>query len=111
MKRLLATILFSLFVVLNLAAGSFAQQEQAESSRKIVNRVSPQYPDIARTMNLRGSVKAEALVEPNGAVKSVDVKGGHPVLVRAAQSAIYKWRWAPATRETREAIEVRFEPQ
>jgi TonB family protein len=111
MKRLLATILFSLFVVLSLAAGSFAQQEQAESSRKIVNRVSPQYPDIARTMNLRGSVKAEALVEPNGAVKSVDVKGGHPVLVRAAQSAIYKWRWAPATRETREAIEVRFEPQ
>jgi TonB family protein len=111
MKRLLATILFSLFVGLSLAAGSFAQQEQAESSRKIVNRVSPQYPDIARTMNLRGSVKAEALVEPNGAVKSVDVKGGHPVLVRAAQSAIYKWRWAPATRETREAIEVRFEPQ
>jgi TonB family protein len=111
MKRLLATILFSLFVVLSLAAGSFAQQEQAESSRKIVNRVSPQYPEIARTMNLRGSVKAEAVVEPNGAVKSVDVKGGHPVLVRAAQSAIYKWRWAPATRETREAIEVHFDPQ
>jgi outer membrane biosynthesis protein TonB len=62
-------------------------------------------------MNLRGSVKADALVEPNGVVKSVEVKGGHPVLVRAAQSAIYKWKWAPAAHETREPIEVKFDPQ
>ncbi len=62
-------------------------------------------------MNLRGNVKAEAVVEPNGVVKSVEVKGGHPVLVRAAQDAIYKWKWAPATRETREPIEVRFDPR
>jgi hypothetical protein len=33
-------------------------------------------------------VKAEAVVKPNGVVKAVDVKGGHPVLVRAAQEAI-----------------------
>jgi hypothetical protein len=44
-------------------------------------------------------------------VKSVEVKGGHPVLVRAAQDAIYKWKWAPASHETREAIEVKFDPQ
>jgi len=50
-------------------------------------------------------------VQPNGVVKSVEVKGGHPVLVRAAQDAIYKWKWAPATHETREPIEVRFDPQ
>ena len=62
-------------------------------------------------MNLRGNVKAEAVVEPNGVVKSVEVRGGHPVLVRAAQDAIYKWKWVPATRETREPIEVRFDPR
>ena len=56
-------------------------------------------------------MKAEALVEPNGVVKSVEVKGGHPVLVRAAQDAIYKWKWAPASHETREPIEVKFDPQ
>ncbi len=88
-----------------------AQQEQVEGARKIVNRVMPQYPEMARTMNLRGSVKAEALVKPNGVVKSVDVKGGHPVLVRAAQDAIYRWKWEPSAHETREPIEVRFDPQ
>ncbi len=83
----------------------------ANDARKIVSRVTPQYPQMARTMNLAGNVKAEAVVEPNGAVKSVEVKGGHPLLVRAAQDAIYKWRWVPAAHETREPIEVKFEPR
>jgi TonB family protein len=89
----------------------FAQQDQSETTRKIVNRVIPRYPAMARAMNLRGSVKAEAVVQPNGMVKSVEVKGGHPVLVDAVQHAIYKWKWAPASRETRELIEVKFEPE
>ena len=88
----------------------YVQPPQSESNRRIVNRVTPQYPAIARTLNLKGSVRAEALVEPNGVVKTVEVKGGHPVLVRAAQDAIYKWKWAPATHETREPIEVKFNP-
>ena len=94
-----------------LAPAAFGQQEQTESNRKILNRVTPQYPEMARTMNLRGNVRAEVLVQPNGVVKSVEVKGGHPVLVRAAQDAIYKWKWAPASHETREPIEVKFDPQ
>jgi TonB family protein len=111
MNRFLASALLLLFWTAALAPASFGQQDQTEANRKIVNRVTPQYPEIARTMNLRGSVKAEAVVAPNGVVKTVEVKGGHPVLVRAAQSAILKWKWAPATHETREPIEVRFDPQ
>jgi TonB family protein len=102
-------LLFALFFV--QALPSLAQQEQPESTRKIVTRVLPQYPEMARTLNLRGSVKAEAVVRPNGMVKSVDVRGGHPVLVRAAQDAIYRWKWEPSSHETREPIEVRFDPK
>ena len=111
MSRCLTAFLLALFSVLIMVPSSFDQQEQTESSRRIVHRVTPQYPEMARSMNLKGNVKAEAVVEPNGVVKSVEVKGGHPVLVRAAQDAIYKWKWAPAPRETREPIEVRFDPQ
>jgi TonB family protein len=113
MKRVTTALLPALLLALVsvLVPRTFGQQEQTESNRKIVNRVTPQYPQIARTMNLKGNVKAEAVVEPNGVVKSVEVKGGHPVLVRAAQAAIYKWKWAPASHETREPIEVRFDPQ
>jgi TonB family protein len=108
MKRIPAILLLIVLSALAPIPAAFAQQDPPESNRKIVNRVMPQYPDMARTMNLSGSVKAEAVVEPNGVVKSVDVKGGHPVLVRAAQDAIYKWKWAPAAHETREPIEVKF---
>lgn len=107
-RRLLFILLLSALAVV---PGGFGQQDQPESNRKIVNRVAPEYPDIARSINLKGNVRAEALVEPNGAVKSVEVKGGNPVLVRAAQAAIYKWKWAPAAHETREPIEVKFEPK
>jgi hypothetical protein len=30
--------------------------------------------------------------------------------VQAAQNAILKWRWEPASHETREPIEVNFNP-
>ena len=103
-----ATLL--LLSTLVLPATLFGQEDVAPA-RKILNQVTPQYPQIARNMNLKGSVRAEAVVEPNGIVKTVEVKGGHPLLVRAAQSAIYKWRWAPAAHETREPIEVKFNPE
>jgi TonB family protein len=103
-----ATLL--LLSTLVLPAALF-EQEDVAPARKILNQVTPQYPQIARNMNLKGSVRAEAVVEPNGIVKTVEVKGGHPLLVRAAQSAIYKWRWAPAAHETREPIEVKFNPE
>jgi TonB family protein len=111
MNRLIAAAFLMLFGFFVYAPPSWAQQEQVESARKIVSRVVPQYPEMARTMNIRGSVRAEALVKPNGVVKSVDVKGGHPVLVRAAQEAIYRWKWEPTAHETREPIEVRFDPK
>lgn len=109
-KRFLAATVLVLFALVAAPAVP-AQQDQTDGNRKIVNRVTPQYPSIARAMNLKGNVKAEAVVAPNGVVKYVEVKGGHPVLVQAAQNAIYKWKWAPATHETREPIEVRFDPQ
>ncbi len=111
MNRLIAVALLMLVGLFVYPSPSLAQQEQSESSRKIVSRVMPNYPEMARTLNLKGSVKAEAIVKPNGMVKSVDVKGGHPVLVRAAQDAIYRWRWEPSAHETREPIEVRFDPK
>ena len=105
----IAFLAFSWTVVL-APTSSFAQQETPESKRKVVSRVIPVYPGLARNMNLRGAVRVDALVEPNGTVKSVEVKGGHPIFTQAAESAVRKWKWEPAARETRELIEVRFDP-
>jgi len=86
-------------------------QEQASVKRKIVSRVVPTYPELASKMGIIGTVKVEALVATNGNVKSLQVKGRHPVLTEAAQTAIMKWRWEPSSHETREPIEFRFDPR
>ncbi|MGB6678068.1 MAG: energy transducer TonB [Terriglobales bacterium] len=80
------------------------------SSRVVVTRVAPQYPSLARGIKLQGSVRLEAVVAPDGSAKTVEIKGGHPLLAQAAHDAVQKWKWAPAPRETRELTEVHFNP-
>jgi TonB family protein len=88
-----------------------AQQEQGESKRKIVSRVTPSYPELARRMNIAGSVKLEVVIAPNGSVKSDKIVGGHPVLAQSAEDAIRKWKWAPNPQETTELIDIKFSPK
>lgn len=84
--------------------------QQLKPARAIVSRVVPSYPDLARNLRLEGTVKVIASVAPNGTVKAVQGAGGHPLLLKAAQDAIYKWKFAPAPQETQELIELRFHP-
>jgi hypothetical protein len=48
---------------------------------------------------------------PDGSVKLIESVGGNPLLIKAAQEAVTKWRYAPALHETRELIELRFNVQ
>jgi TonB family protein len=107
-RRKLALFSFVLALIVVFAPGRAAAQDHSESTRKIVTRVAPQYPNLARTMNLQGIVKVDVLVAPNGAVKSLEIKGGHPLLVQSAQNALKEWKWEPAPHETHETVEVKF---
>jgi TonB family protein len=110
MRRWTAVVVLA-FCWATLISSSRAQQEQPESKRRIVSRVVPIYPTMARTINLKGSVRVEAVVNTNGSVKLVEIRGGHPLLARAAEDAIRKWKWEPAAHETREPVEFKFDPQ
>ena len=110
MKNRIAVALFVFVPILMFAPSQAPAQESAEGVRKVVNKVVPQYPTLARSMNLQGVVRADVLVAPDGKVKYVEVKGGHPVLADAAQTALRQWKWAPGPRETHESVELRFNP-
>lgn len=69
-----------------------------ESNRRVVHRVSPQYPEAARKMRLGGTVRIVAVVGPDGAVKKVEPVGGSPLLVQAAKSAVTQWKFATGRR-------------
>jgi TonB family protein len=68
------------------------------------------YPELAKKMNLGGTVRVVAVVAPDGNVKSVEPVGGSPVLLKAAQDAVAKWKFAPGT-ESKEILELHFTPQ
>ncbi len=75
--------------------------------RRIKNKVSPVYPELARQLKLVGTVRLEVLVAANGVVKSTRVLGGHPLLVQAANDAIKKWRYEPGPESTT-VVEIHF---
>jgi len=105
-----AWAMFALLLMLSPAA--FGQSdESAAAARKVKNKVVPAYPAMARTMNLTGRVKLEALVLANGSVKSIQVKGGNPLLVQSAENAIHSWRWEKAEHESTELVEFDFSPK
>jgi TonB family protein len=86
-------------------------QSAPAPERKVASRVAPTYPDLAKRMHMHGIVKLEAVVRPNGTVKSTRVLGGNPVLVDAAISAVGKWRFEAAQSETVEVVQLAFDAQ
>jgi TonB family protein len=91
---------------------SWAKAQGAESQnsdRKVAARVAPVYPELAKKMHIHGAVRVEAVVRPNGTVKSTRVLGGNPVLVDAAVEAVNKWKFETAQTETTEVLQLTFE--
>jgi TonB family protein len=83
---------------------------QGELTRKVKVRIMPAYPDLARRMNLRGTVKVMVTVLPNGNLKDTKVMGGNPILVNAAMDALKKWKFEAAAEESSGTVEFNFEP-
>ncbi|MGB7284043.1 MAG: energy transducer TonB [Candidatus Acidiferrum sp.] len=99
-------------VGLCLGANSFGQSGTTdEGKRKVKSKVTPEYPLLAKRMNVSGKVKIEVVITPDGRVKSTRVIGGHPLLVQACQDAVKEWKFAPAAEETTQIVEFDFNAQ
>jgi TonB family protein len=92
---------------------ALAQEEvkSDELTRKPKTKVTPTYPDIARRMNIAGTVRLAVVVSPNGTVKSSKPLGGHPVLVNAALEAMKQWKFESAPTDSSGIVEFKFQPQ
>lgn len=95
-------------------APALAQQQEVKGdglTRKPKTRVMPTYPEIARRMNISGTVRLAVVVSPNGSVKSSKPVGGHPILVNAALDAIKQWKFESAPTDSSGIVEFKFQPQ
>jgi protein TonB len=64
---------------------------------KLVNKVQPLYPPLARQTRISGTVRLHAIIAKNGSVEQLEVISGHPLLVQAALDAVRQWKYQPTT--------------
>lgn len=76
--------------------------------RKVQHRVAPDYPELAKRMNVRGTVCVETKVAPDGHVTAIRILHGNGLLVPAAKAAVKKWKFAPGPHSTSEKVAVEF---
>ncbi len=90
-------------------ASTFSQTGSTdETRRKVKSKTAPTYPELARRMNVIGKVKLEAVIAPDGHVKSTRVVGGHPLLVQTCQDALKEWKFVASSEETTQIVEFEF---
>ena len=107
-QTLLALLMFCLMGSGTQSPVVFAQEQAQSAPRPVKRRVLPEYPDVAKRMNLTGKVKFEIVIAPDGHVRTVRVLGGHPVLLQAAESAVRDWKFATNSAETTQTVEIEF---
>jgi TonB family protein len=76
--------------------------------RKAKSKVPPSYPELAKKMNVSGTVKVEVVITAAGTVKSAKALGGHPLLIESALDAVKKWKFEPAGEETTQVVAFDF---
>lgn len=81
-----------------VAPPAVAEPKQAASvlrEGKLIHRVEPVYPALAKGQRIEGTVNLRATIGPDGLVRSVEVLGGPAPLVPAATQAVRQWRYSP----------------
>jgi len=89
-------------------ADAASTRVQNLGSRALHSSVPPEYPDLARQMNITGSVQLQVTVNAEGSVKAVRVLGGHPVLAQAAVQAVRSWKYRSAAADSLEVVRLTF---
>jgi protein TonB len=72
---------------------------------RLVNKVQPLYPPLARQTRISGTVKLHAIIGKDGSVQQLVMVSGHPLLVQSALDAVRQWRYQP-TLLNGEPVEV-----
>jgi protein TonB len=62
---------------------------------RLISRVDPIYPPLAKQTHLQGSVVIDAIIDEHGQIMEVKVISGPPLLIQAAMDAVRKWRYEP----------------
>ena len=64
-------------------------------SARLIHRVDPVYPALARQVRIAGTVELAGVIGTDGRIRELHVTSGHPLLVPAALEAVRQWIYRP----------------
>ena len=67
------------------------------AAARLIHRVQPVYPALARQARVQGTVRLEAIIHENGEIANLRVISGHPLLIQASLDAVEQWRYQPTS--------------
>jgi TonB family protein len=85
-------------------------QKIEKADRKLIRKVTPDYPWDLKRAYIGGMVRLDVVVSPGGSVDTISVVGGNPILAECAVKAVKKWKYTPADSETNVRVNVAFDP-
>ncbi len=62
---------------------------------KLTHQEAPEYPPLAKTARIQGTVRMEVVIDKDGTVEDIKVLSGHPLLIESALEAVSRWRYQP----------------
>ena len=98
--RLVLTIMLAISI---LAAPTLTG---AEENRRLRSGDPPEYPELAKKLNLRGIARVQVTIAPDGSVKDIKELGGNPLLLASLASAVKKWKYEATDKMS--VLEVKF---
>jgi TonB family protein len=75
---------------------------KAQAAR-LKEKTEPAYPEEARKAGIEGVVLFHAIIAKDGSIEELTLEDGDPLLAKAAEEAVRKWRYEPLTYEDRPA--------
>ena len=98
---------FSAAILLSVIAAANASGQEA---RKSISKPTPRYPEVAKRLNLVGTVKVEILIGPDGKIKNANILGGHPIFANSTLDALKDWKYELSKTETTVILTFEFHP-
>ena len=110
LKNTLASFGLTLLFLAAVSRSTAQVVQVDKSKRKVVRTVEPEYPKIIKHSHIGGAVRLNVTVLANGDVANVEVLGGNPILVESATKAVLKWKYVPSASETKQEVQINFDP-
>jgi protein TonB len=62
---------------------------------RLIRQIKPDYPKIAQTAHVQGTVVLHAVIGKDGSITSLQYVSGPALLMKAAEDAVSTWRYQP----------------